>query len=192
MIEEAGDVKSTDGMPVLSPVEAVDRDFSLISEFNITRTDALGQQQSDDMSETREVEFLGFRVADLHLLCPFERVAEVSSVPPVYRVPNLPAWITGAASLRGEIVPVIDLNRYLGMTARPEMPMLVVVGRGDDRAGILVDDRPDIYSFSSRHQLPGDPPMHDELNAHLEAAYQKDGVIWLEIDLPALIDRMTG
>lgn len=192
MNEKSDSVASTDGMPELSPLEAVERDFSLLAGLASSEAGDSAQRSAAEIKEAEDVEFLGFRVADLNLLCSFDRVAEVTSVPNVFRVPNLPPWITGAASLRGEITPIIDLTCYLGLTATPELPMLVVVGRGDERAGLLVDDRPDIYRFSTEHLLSNEPPMHEELKNHLLGAYQKDGLIWLEIDLSQLIDKMTG
>lgn len=48
---------------------------------------------------------------------PIAGVAEVGSLPLVTILPNLPYWIYGVVSLRGEIVSVIDLVGYLDWNA---------------------------------------------------------------------------
>src|SRR5690242_12074869 len=42
------------------------------------------------------------------------KVREVSRTPPITKTPNMPAGVEGVISLRGHIIPVISLSRFLG------------------------------------------------------------------------------
>lgn len=40
-------------------------------------------------------------------------IAEVAQMPPVTRIPNLPAWIRGIVSVHNEILSVVDIAAYM-------------------------------------------------------------------------------
>ena len=44
-------------------------------------------------------------------------VREVDRLPPVSPLPNTPAWLLGAASLRGELLSVVDLSAFVGLAS---------------------------------------------------------------------------
>lgn len=68
-------------------------------------------------------------------------VAEVGNVPPVTRVPGVPAWLAGVANWRGRILPVLDLRTLLGADAVPfaARARLVVLATEGANVGLLVD-----------------------------------------------------
>jgi twitching motility protein PilI len=63
-------------------------------------------------------------------------------VPPVTRVPGLPAWVTGVANWRGRILPVLDGRRLLGAETGESRPSerVLVLAHGGISAGLLVDE----------------------------------------------------
>lgn len=68
-------------------------------------------------------------------------VAEVGNVPPVTRVPGVPAWLAGVANWRGRILPVLDLRTLLGGDVAPYggRARLVVLATESANVGLLVD-----------------------------------------------------
>ncbi len=70
-----------------------------------------------------------------------ERVREVLAPPPITRVPFVPAAICGVTSVRGVILPVLDLGlRLLGSEAERPGRLVVVRGtEGEGPVGLLVD-----------------------------------------------------
>ena len=71
-------------------------------------------------------------------------VLEISRVPPVTPVPNVPTWIRGIVNVRGEILSVIDVRLLLGceeIHQGGENRMLVVKTRGDEIMTSLVVDQ---------------------------------------------------
>lgn len=73
---------------------------------------------------------------------PVEQVQEIVRVPPVTRLPFPPPAVRGVASVRGEVVTVVDLGlRLLGRSSSPERRLVVVRDGGTgDKVGLLVED----------------------------------------------------
>jgi chemotaxis signal transduction protein len=65
-------------------------------------------------------QFVVFRVAGELYALPLEAVREVLATAPRRGIPSPPApWVVGVASVRGELMPVVDLALRLGHEAPP-------------------------------------------------------------------------
>jgi purine-binding chemotaxis protein CheW len=61
-----------------------------------------------------EQEFFCFRLGELQLGVPSENVREVIHVSGLTPLPRVPGFLLGVAGYRGEVLPVLDLLRFLG------------------------------------------------------------------------------
>ncbi len=86
-------------------------------------------------------ELLAFWVADEEYAVPIVEVQEIIKVPTITSVPRVAPAVLGITSLRGTIVPVVDLRQLLGLeAAAPTRAARILVVRGDDDpVGFLVD-----------------------------------------------------
>ncbi|MBU0752733.1 MAG: chemotaxis protein [Gammaproteobacteria bacterium] len=91
------------------------------------------------------------------------KVREVMRTPPITAAPEMPSAVKGMVSLRGVLVPVVDLAEYLGMgTATPRDIMIVTEYNGHTQ-GFLVEGVDTILRLDwSQMRVP--PEM---LNANL-------------------------
>jgi len=82
-----------------------------------------------------------FELRAQELALPIADVRETLPVPPITRVFLVPGCLAGVFSLRGDIVPVIDLGILLGLpaTAVGDDSKIVVVDHEAGVAGIVVD-----------------------------------------------------
>lgn len=80
-------------------------------------------------------------VADEAYGIPVQRVREIIRVPPITRVPNGPAFLEGVINLRGQVIPVLDLRKHLGLPAsdHSRRSRVVVAELGDYAVGMVVD-----------------------------------------------------
>lgn len=69
---------------------------------------------TEELDEVEE-RLVCFFVGGQELALPIEAVRETIPLSPITRVFLTPPWLTGIFSLRGEIVPVIDLGPWLGL-----------------------------------------------------------------------------
>ncbi len=79
-----------------------------------------------------------------------KRVDEILPVPAVTPLPRAPRFLEGVVRLRGEVLPVVDARKRLGVTGPPEPSLkpsgkprkterLIVCRVGTRRVGLLVD-----------------------------------------------------
>ena len=98
-----------------------------------------------------------FELRAQELALPIADVRETVPVPPITRVFLVPACLAGVFSLRGDIVPVIDLGILLGLpsTAVGDDSKIVVVHRPSQGvAGIVVDRLRDLRTVEPALDLP--------------------------------------
>jgi purine-binding chemotaxis protein CheW len=62
-----------------------------------------------------EQEFFMFRLGDLMLGVPSQNVREVTRMGPMTPLPRMSAAVLGVVGHRGEVLPVVDLLRFLGV-----------------------------------------------------------------------------
>ena len=99
-----------------------------------------------------------FELRAQELALPIADVRETLPVPPVTRVFLTPPCLAGVFSLRGDIVPVIDLGVLLGLgaTAVGDDSKIVVVDCAAGVAGVVVDRLCDLRTVEP--PLPPPPP----------------------------------
>lgn len=96
------------------------------------------------------------RLGEIEFGIDVRRVREVLRVPPITRLPFPPPSILGIASVRGTLVPIMDLGQRL--LDRPADPLgRMVVVRDPDREGsigLLVDAVLDLIPLEQAAQEP--------------------------------------
>lgn len=101
-------------------------------------------------------------VDDARFGLPIRYVREVLRCPPVTPVPQVPAALRGVVSIRGEIVPVIDLGERLGLAGvGGDDGRLVLVGSPEtgENVGLLVDT---VIGLVASATPPEPPPEEAE------------------------------
>lgn len=93
-------------------------------------------------SQARDVaELLTFWIDSEEFAIDIQAIQQILKVPAITPVPRTPKQILGITSLRGIIVPVVDLRSFLGIASREstrESRVLVLRAEGDP-IGLLVD-----------------------------------------------------
>jgi len=103
-------------------------------------------------------------------------VKEIIRVPQIVKVPNCEAYVDGVISLRNDLLPIINLRTYFGMTSLEinDQTRILVVDLGVVTAGIMVDkisgvlriptstvQPPPNFSFQNGEQLKGVAKLND-------------------------------
>ena len=185
---------------LLAPTEALLRGFDFASEgeveneidaapaASVTVTVARG---TVDGVQARQ----GFCIGSLRLMIPYAEGSELTDLPPVYRLPNVPRWFIGMANLHGMLVPVFDLARQFGIEhEQPKKPMLLVLAHGADAAGVVIDSLPQRLKFAGEH-LADDATVPDAIAPVVLRAALIDDQLWFDLDsraLLALLEQSLG
>jgi chemotaxis signal transduction protein len=113
-----------------------------------------------------------FELRAQELALPIADVRETLPVPPITRVFLVPPCLAGVFSLRGDIVPVVDLGILLGLpaTVAGDDSKIVVIDHAAGVVGIVVDRLRDLRTVDG----PLDPPP---MNLAAEVAALLLGVV---------------
>jgi purine-binding chemotaxis protein CheW len=108
-----------------------------------------GSQASDAKGPLRLV---CFELRDQELAFPIDEVRETLPIQPITRVVLTPPALAGVFSLRGDIVPAIDLGVLLGIgrTEIGDTSRIVVIDHEGTAVGIVVDRLRDLRTIE-RH-----------------------------------------
>jgi purine-binding chemotaxis protein CheW len=143
-------------------------------------------------SATTAVERLAFRVGPISLLCATDVGREVVLPPMVSRLPHLPDWFSGVANVRGLLVPVVDLAAALTVEHDHDArPYLLICGSGNNTIGLLVDGLPLPRKFEPADLMSGVPPHPVLLDGHVYRGYERDGMVWLDLDAEGFFSTLA-
>ena len=86
-------------------------------------------------------QYVIFRLDDQWYGADIAVVREVSYLTPVTRLPNPPHYVEGVIDLRGEVMPVIDMRKRLGLPVRPPDgdSRIMILTVGSLTAALVVD-----------------------------------------------------
>lgn len=101
------------------------------------------------MSTQRE--YLSFRLNDGVYALPLRQVREIVGLPAITRLPNTPSFLRGVISLRGAIVPVVDLREQLELPVAPyhKFTVVIIVEAVGAVVGLIVDNALDVVSVDT-------------------------------------------
>jgi twitching motility protein PilI len=133
----------------------------------------------------------GFLIGDLQLLVSFETASELAEMQKIYRIPGVSRAILGVANLHGNVMPVFDLHARFGQVrSATSRQMLLVFGRGEKGAAIVIDGLPRRKRFLPEEAVPLDtiPPVVGEYAA---AAWAQTDGVWADFSHEALFDELV-
>jgi twitching motility protein PilI len=101
-----------------------------------------GEPQGDTLAH-----YIAFRLRaepaePIAFVLPMREVLEVLALPWISRVPAAQPWLLGVAQLRGRLLSVVDLRRFLGRgtTEVARGTRMLVLDAGDYLTGLVVDE----------------------------------------------------
>lgn len=133
------------------------------------------------------LEMLSFLLGSEEYVVPVEQVREILTPKEITPVPHTAEYFLGVCSLRGTVMPVIDLNRRLGLAAsqRDEKSRIVVVSLGrDDQVGLFVDRVRGVVRFLPSSVRPAPETVAQGAGAEfLRGIARKDDRLYILLDV---------
>ncbi len=122
----------------------------------MAQTDLSGDAAAQDHG-TRQ--FVSFVVEGQRFALPLESVERVVRMVRVTPVPATPSYVEGMIDLQGQVLPVVNMRKRFGLTARaPGLDDRLVVARGSGRSlALMVDDVADLVEVPSKEIEPPPP-----------------------------------
>jgi len=134
---------------------------------------------------------IGFKIGDVQLVSAVGDVNEILHFPKVTTIPGTKSWVKGMANIRGNLIPIIDLNGYLGkkLTHVNSRSRVLIINNADLWAGLLVDQVMGLKHFFEDEETQQKPEIDDTLNSYLSIEYQKDTENWYVFSMKALVEN---
>ena len=98
-------------------------------------------REGERAPEEALAELCAFRVGEEEYVLDIRRIREIIHPLPVTAVPRAPAWVEGVVDLRGEVLPLIDVRKRLGLPPRSSnrRAKILVVNVAGRFIALLVD-----------------------------------------------------
>jgi chemotaxis signal transduction protein len=174
--------------PLLAPTEALLRGF--VFDTPAAVPEAVPVRTAGDPTGAillRE----GFRIGELRLMIRYQDGNELTDLPQVYLLPRAPAWFRGMANLHGTLVPVFDPAELFGVAHDEKAkPMLLVLGHGDEKAGVVIDGLPQRLRLTESDRIE-DAAMPPSLAGCVNHAYWSEGLDWMDLQVDHLLRTLA-
>ncbi len=109
------------------------------------------------------VQLCTFRIGGEDYAVDIMRVREIIHPLPITPVPRAPASVEGVVRLRGEVIPVLDVRKRLGLpaSAPTRRTRFLVVNVARRRIGLVVDEVCEVIRVP-REEIRAAPPLGDD------------------------------
>ncbi len=132
---------------------------------------------------------IGFRIGQQHFVTPLSQTREVFPVPEqITPVPKSQRWVFGIVNLRGELLPVFDLNLFLHdkpvkLTKRSR---IIVINDSDIVSSVTVDE---VFGLKHFQQQPETMATGhaDETAAYVSGTVYQQEIAWQVFSFKHLI-----
>jgi twitching motility protein PilI len=168
---------------MLSVADALD----VLADFD-TRS-RLAAQRLPEVAPVRDVwDGLVFSVAGVRVAAAMNEISEMlPHQERITRVPGAKPWVLGLANVRSSLLPVIDLQAFLGAKAvvPSKATRILVLRLRGLVVGLLVPSVQGMRHFSLKDQMTN-ARMKGALGAYVYEAFSIDGNVWPVFSMTAL------
>jgi twitching motility protein PilI len=101
----------------------------------------------------------------------------------IFPMPNCVEWLVGLTNIRGNLIPVYDLVRLLGLDVEEmEYKHLLVIDRGVNSIAVLIDSLPSQLDVISWKPVAHKARLNRNISEYIKTTYSYDGIVWMDID----------
>lgn len=160
---------------------------ALLSLANLSQSSAKGLPAQRDVA--RRWSGVGFSCLGHKFVAPMGQVAELMEVPPSTSLPGVQSWVVGLSNVRGRLLPLFDLARFVGgqVSSQKKAHRVLVLETETLYSGLMVDRAFGMQHFvaDSFEDFQGELPA--ELVQYVKGAYRDStGGEWGVFDLSIL------
>jgi twitching motility protein PilI len=132
---------------------------------------------------------IGFQLGGVRLVAPLGEIGEILKLPRVTALPRVRDWVMGVANVRGRLIPVIDLHRYLGVTATVQRLQwrVLIIEVEEIRVGLVVEQSLGMQHFQEDSFEAGKPEGVEAIHPFIKGAYRHGGRVFYVVSLKALV-----
>ncbi|MBB3048406.1 twitching motility protein PilI [Litorivivens lipolytica] len=123
---------------------------------------------------------ISFELGGARLVAPMGQVTEILTLPPYTRLPSVQDWVRGVANVRGRLLPLMDMEAFLGgsLDRSRKSHRVLVLEMGELYSGLIVSSVRGMETFPVDQYSPEMPDgIPEVLQPYIDGSYvQEDGV----------------
>lgn len=151
-----------------------------LSRFKKPEISLLNKQDSGYKTKSSRY---GFVIENMGFLIAENTLSEIVKNTKICPLPNTKVWMRGLINIRGNLVPVYDFSILLGLSnENNRYNNLLVLGKGSQSIGILIDSLPRPYDIDSWQKLSQLPCNLAGFEEHVIEAYTSEDVVWMDFN----------
>lgn len=134
---------------------------------------------------------IGFSCMGYRFVVPMGQIAELMEVPSSTKLPGVQLWVLGLANVRGRLLPLFDLARFLGgqVSSQRKAHRVLVLETENLYSGLVVDRAFGMQHFMADTFEEFSGGLPDDLNQFVTGVYKDaSGEPWHVFDLRILAD----
>lgn len=134
---------------------------------------------------------VGFKIGDVNLVAPLKQVNEILHYPKLTMVPGTQAWVKGVANIRGTLLPIMDLQGFLGQVLQPigSKTRVLVVRRDELAVGLVVNEVLGLKHFQDEEKTTAVTAFDESLRNYVHGAFRQKGEEIMVFSMYALVDN---
>ncbi|MCK4739126.1 MAG: chemotaxis protein CheW [Deltaproteobacteria bacterium] len=168
-------------------INPIDELSALIEEA--TEESAESEEDGDDEEREEEFQAISFTLDDEEYAIEVKHIKEIITIKELTDVPKAPPGILGVLSLRGAVIPVMNLKSRLGLNQDESGNRIIIVNDKDELLGLLVDTVKHVIRFTASHLE--DAPSLNTINEDLISAIGRHGdSTFILIDIEQLLEKV--
>ena len=151
----------------------------MLSRFD-NKKDSKGQQSVK--------QFVSFQIGDEGFGVNIHQAREIISYPELTKIPNAPEFVEGVIDLRGEIVPIVDLQKRLNLnTENNEQEQKVIIVEVEEMlVGMKVDEVEGIIRLNEE-DIGNAPQLARDINqSYVQGVGRMEERLLILLDLTAI------
>ena len=154
--------------------------------------EALSTSRQSSLAYMKTVErYVTFAIAESLYAVSVTSVLEISRVPRITPIPNVPPWIPGVINLRGEIISVIDLRAFLGIDETYQADsrrLLVVKTPGEEiTTSLVVDQVRGFVRLDTKQMTAAGTSLDDWVAPYLTGVFEYEDQVLAVMDLESFL-----
>jgi purine-binding chemotaxis protein CheW len=95
------------------------------------------------------MKFTVFKIGAEDFGIEISRVVEILNTQKVHSLPELPDFLSGVITVRGEVIPLLDLRKRFAIQSAQERELIIVVRYDSEKIALLVDEIKEILTLSA-------------------------------------------
>lgn len=159
--------------------------------IELLRLADLASARSSGRQSRQDYDWRGivFEINGQRMVAPLGEVAEILSMPEYTSMPLVQPWLLGLANVRGRLLPLTDLAKFLdlpNLTTQDKLRKVLVIDHHTVFSGLIVDNVFGIEQFTRKQYHPEAIDSASPFAPYNHGKFSKDEQDWF-VFMPSLL-----